>query len=126
MKHRVVIDIPIRRKLWVFFIERKKKIGLSFDNYANLRLIENTGLDTKAKLDEWAKNNGTMALMLEYTWAAAESYALHEKKTIFLTHDEFLQSLTRLDKATWEKIQEAFSFSQAFGMPQAKKKTVRK
>jgi hypothetical protein len=119
MRHRIVITIPYAVKIGRLVFMTKRNVGLSFDNLANFNFIENTSLSTKEELDNWMQQHGYTSVILEYTWAAVQSYYAHKKMPI--TREKFVDSMGRIDKSTWEQIIDAFNHSRMFGVKDKKK-----
>lgn len=123
-KHIVIVELPCPLRVGFFSLNKKKKIGFSFDNLAAFQFRENTGVDTDLK--KWVKTNGESKFFAETVWGAAESYAMHNKKNVGISKTKFMLGIAQLSEKESKKLIEAWNHSTTFGSkpPIGKKKAV--
>jgi len=124
MNNIVTIELPCPIRVGFFSLNRKKKIGFSFDNLSAFIFRENIG-GNEANLKEWVKEKGDSIFFIETLWAAANSYAQHNRIKLPISKKIFTVSISQISEEDVKKLVDAMKFSQTYGMKtlKSKKKT---
>jgi|GEM_PF-3575863 len=121
MINRIEIELPLPVKVGVFFFNRKKKVGFSFDNLAKFSFSEEHDLLNKPNaLKNWVKDNGEKSYMAEALYHAHLSYNMHLRIKDFVTRDDFMTAINKFSKSDgggkiMEDVVKVWSNSETFG-----------
>lgn len=118
------INIPYPIKLGLISINRKKRVGLSFDNLALFFFREENGIEKPSDFDEWMKQHGSFDWFIHATYAAARSFAATKRKRFKLDKSKFAVGLANAGQQQLNNVTEAWKRSQNYGSDNLGKKKV--
>lgn len=112
-KTSIKIAYPIR--VGFLSINRTKRIWFSFDNLSLHLFRERHNIENGEQLESWQKQHGEYDAMIFALYAAAESYAMQERKEFKLDVKKFAFGFAQADKSEIEKVLKVWKESQTFG-----------
>ena len=115
MINRIVIELPLPVKVGVFFFNRKRKVGFSFDNLAKFNFSQEQGINTPDELKEWVKKHGENTYMVQQLYAAHLSYNMHERIEEDVDKNKFMVAIANVGEEVISKIVEVWKRSESFG-----------
>lgn len=125
-KTSIKIAYPIR--VGFLSINRTKKVWFSFDNLYFHLFRERHGIENGEQLAAWQKEHGEYDVMIYSLYAAAESYAMQNRKEFKLDVKMFAFGFAQAKKEDIERVIKVWKDSQSFGsatMPGKKKAAAR-
>jgi len=109
------MELPLPVKVGVFFFNRKKKVGFSFDNLAKFNLREGLGLETHKDLDEWVKKHGQNMFLVETLYSAHQSYNMHNRINKDIDKAKFMVSISNIGEDQTKRLVECWKKSESYG-----------
>ena len=130
MKQNIVqIKLPCPIRVGFFSLNRKIKVGFSFDNLSAFFLRENNSIGNGADFRRWEKENDNSRIQSEIIFGAYMSYCSHFKVKQKLSIDQINYGISQLSEVEAKRIMNAWQFSTTYGYreaPSKKKRAARK
>ena len=126
MHDRVKIRIAYPFKFLWFTIMLHKRVGFTFTNLAIFLFRESNKIENSDQYKAWIKENGQPAFINEMLYSAAKAWCLNNRKKENFTKVGLLTGVALSSKEVQEEIMQRWKNSETFGLPKAKKKSIKK
>jgi len=115
MINRIEMELPLPVKVGVFFFNRKRKVGFSFDNLAKFNLRERLNLETPKDLEKWVEASGQNMFLVETLYSAHLSYNMHNRIDRDIDKSKFMIAISKIGEKQTKRLVDCWKKSESYG-----------